>query len=159
MRKRHKQRRRLNMSLREAKGKEIADKARIVKNGNLWLVPSQSGRGKYKVDPEKGYCTCPDNEHTGAKCKHIFAVELTVKREQKTVTETKADGTVKTTVTQTETVKVARKTYAQVWPAYNMAQTNEKRLFLYLLHQLCQGVGSPAQHGRGQRRLPLEDML
>jgi transposase len=40
-----------------------------------------------------------------------------------------------------------------------MAQTQEKRLFLYLLNQLCQGVGSPAQHGKGQRRLPLEDMI
>jgi transposase len=36
---------------------------------------------------------------------------------------------------------------------------NEKRIFLYLLNQLCQGVGSPAQYGRGQRRLPLEDMI
>ena len=35
------------MSIRETKGQQIADKARIVKNGNLYLVPSQSGRGKY----------------------------------------------------------------------------------------------------------------
>jgi hypothetical protein len=40
-----------------------------------------------------------------------------------------------------------------------MAQTKEKAIFLYLLHQLAQGVGSPAQYGRGQRRLPLEDMI
>jgi transposase len=145
------------MSLREAKGRDIADRFRIVKNGNLYLVPSQSGKGKYKVDAEAQSCSCPDFEFTGAKCKHIFAVELTVKRETKTVTETKADGTTKTTVT--ETVKVTRKTYKQEWPAYNMAQTQEKRLFLYLLNQLCQGVGSPAQHGKGQRRLPLEDMI
>ncbi|HEX8556935.1 MAG TPA: transposase [Pyrinomonadaceae bacterium] len=54
--------------------------------------------------------------------------------------------------------RVTRKTYAQVWPAYNAAQTQEKRLFLYLLHQLCQGVGEPAQMN-GRPRVPLEDMI
>ena len=145
------------MSIREAKGRDIADKARIVKSGALYLVPSQSGRGKYSVDLEAGRCTCPDFDFTQAKCKHLFAVEFTVERERKTVTETKADGTTQTTVTETVTVK--RKTYPQQWPAYNMAQTKEKAIFLYLLHQLAQGIGSPAQYGRGQRRLPLEDMI
>jgi transposase len=144
------------MSLREAKGQDIANRFRIVREGNLYFVPSQSGKGKYRVDAEAGRCTCPDYEHLGVKCKHLFAVEISVRRDRKIVTETKPDGSTKTTVT--ESVKVTRKTYKQEWPAYNMAQTNEKRLFLYLLHQLCQGVGSPAQHGKGQRRLPLEDM-
>jgi hypothetical protein len=145
------------MSIREAKGQQIADKARIVKSGNLYLVPSQSGKGKYKVDLEAGRSSCPDFEFTQAKCKHLFAVEFTVRRERKTVTETKADGSTKTTTTKTVTVK--RKTYPQVWPAYNMAQTQEKGIFLYLLHQLCKGVGSPAQYGPGQRCLPLEDVI
>lgn len=145
------------MSIREAKGRQIADRARIVKNGNLYLVPSQSGGKKYKVDPEAQSCSCPDFEFTQAKCKHLFAVEFTVERERKTVTETAADGSTKTTVTETVTVK--RKTYPQEWPAYNMAQTKEKAVFLYLLHQLCQGVGSPAQYGAGRKRYPLEDML
>jgi transposase len=144
------------MSIRELKGKDIADRFKIVRNGNLYLVPSQSGKGKYKVDLDAGSCTCPDNEYTGARCKHLFAAELSVKRERKTVTETKVDGSTKTTVT--ETVKVTRKTYAQVWPAYNMAQTKEKAIFLYLLHQLCQGIGEPAQMN-GRPRLPLEDMI
>jgi len=55
-------------------------------------------------------------------------------------------------------VKVTRKTYSQVWPAYNAAQTEEKRLFQYLLRQLCEGVGEPAQTN-GRPRLPIEDML
>lgn len=146
------------MSLREAKGRDIANKFRIVKSGNLYLVPSQSGRGKYKVDPVAGSCSCPDFEHTGLKCKHQFAVEISVKREKVTTTTTDEQGN--TTTTTTETVTLKRKTYAQPdWPAYHRAQTQEKRLFLYLLHQLCQGVGTPAQHGAGQRVLPLEDML
>jgi transposase len=146
------------MSIREAKGREIADKARIVKNGNLYLVPSQSGNRRYKVDREAGVCSCPDFEYTGFKCKHQYAVEFTVERERKTVTETQTDGATKTTVTETVKV-VTRKTYPQQWPAYNMAQTKEKGVFLYLLHQLAQGIGSPAQYGPGQRCLPLEDVI
>ena len=141
------------MSVREAKGREIADRARIVKEGDLYLVPSQSGKGKYKVRPDLPYCSCPDFDFRRQPCKHIFAVQVTIERTKTTVTE---NG--KTTTT--ETVKVTRKTYAQPdWPAYHRAQVNEKRLFLYLLHQLCRGVGSPAQYGVGRKRLPLEDMI
>jgi transposase/predicted nucleic acid-binding Zn finger protein len=140
------------MSIRQQKGLEIAKRATIKKHGNLWLVPSQSGKGKYSVDAEASRCTCPDFDLRRAKCKHIFAVEEVIERTKTTVIE---NG--KTTVT--ETVKIKRQTYRQVWPAYNKAQTQEKAIFLYLLHQLCQGVGTPAQHGPGQRRLMMEDML
>jgi transposase len=141
------------MSLREIKGRDIADKYSIARYKGLWLVPSQSGKGGYKVDAEKQTCSCPDFDIRRQKCKHIYAVEMTIQRTHTAVTK---NG--KTTVT--ETVKVTHKqTYKQEWPAYNKAQTMEKAQFLYLLHQLCQGVGSPAQHGRGQRRLPLEDMI
>ncbi|MDT7543366.1 MAG: hypothetical protein QOE33_3270 [Acidobacteriota bacterium] len=145
------------MSLREAKGREIADKLRIVRDGNLYIVPSQSNSKKYKVDPTAQTCSCPDHEYTGFKCKHLIAVELTIKREIKTTTKIAPNG--QTTTTTTETVKVTRKTYPQQWRAYNTAQTQEKKLFLYMLRQLCEGIGSPAQYGRGQRRLPLEDMI
>ncbi|HEX8653307.1 MAG TPA: transposase [Pyrinomonadaceae bacterium] len=143
------------MDIRQQKGLAIANKATIKKDGNLYLVPSQSGRGKYKVDADAKHCTCPDFDFRQAKCKHIYAVEHTIEQTEKTKTTVTANG--KTTTT--ETVKVTRQTYRQEWPAYNKAQMNEKRLFLYLLHQLCQGVGSPAQHGAGQRRMSLEDMI
>ena len=138
--------------MRELKGQDIANRFHIVQQDGLYLVPSQSGSGKYKVDADKQTCSCPDFEIRHAKCKHLYAVEVTIRREKITVTE-------KGKTTVTETVKVTRKTYKQEWPAYNKAQTMEKAQFLYLLNQLCQGVGSPAQHGRGQRRLPLEDMI
>lgn len=139
------------MNYRELKARQIVDRANITRNGNLWLVPSQSGKGKYKVNADERTCSCPDYDFRRQKCKHIFAVEI-IERTQTTVIE-------KGKTTITETVKVTRKTYAQVWPAYNAAQTQEKRLFQYLLNQLCQGVGSPSQTGAGQRRLPLEDMI
>jgi transposase len=141
------------MSLREAKGLLIADRVQLKQEGNLYLVPSQSGRGKYKVDPQAKTCSCPDFEFRQAACKHIYAVEITIRRSK--TTHIKSGVT-----TVSETVKVTRKTYAQPsWPAYHKAQVNEKKLFLYLLNQLCQGVGTPAQHGAGQRVLPLEDMI
>jgi transposase/predicted nucleic acid-binding Zn finger protein len=139
------------MSIRQQKGREIANRTNIIQDGNLWLVPSQSGKGKYKVNPEKQSCSCPDYDFRRQKCKHIYAVEETIERTKITTVE---DG--KTTVT--ETVKVTRKTYKQEWPAYNAAQTQEKRLFQYLLRQLCEGVGEPAQTN-GRPRLPIEDML
>ena len=141
------------MSLREKKGYQIAEKSKITRKGNIWLVPSQAGRGLYKVDLEREQCSCPDFEIRRQPCKHVFAVQFTI---EKTVysyeTVTKRGAT-------TTTVQVERKTYRQEWPAYNKAQMNEKRLFQYLLHQLCQGVGGPAQFGAGRRFLPLEDVI
>src|SRR5438105_585980 len=48
--------------------------------------------------------------------------------------------------------------YRQNWSAYNAAQTNERPLFLKLLHELCQEVVEPdrlTEHSH----LPLRDML
>src|SRR5215218_3556881 len=144
------------MSIRQQKGLQIAQRAGIVQQGRLWLVPSQSGKGKYKVDVEKKHCTCPDYDFRREPCKHLYAVEVVIEKAKTTTTTTDAQGA--TTTTTTETVKVTRKTYAQDWPNYNAAQTQEKRLFLYLLHQLCKGVGSPAQMN-GRPRYDLEDMI
>jgi transposase len=140
------------MSIRQQKGLQIAQRAGIIQQGRLWLVPSQSGKGKYKVDAEKRQCTCPDYDFRREPCKHLYAVEQVIEKTKTTTTD--AQGT----TTTTETVKVTRKTYPQVWPAYNAAQTQEKRIFQYLLNQLCQGVGEPAQYN-GRPRLPLEDMI
>src|SRR5205085_11075408 len=99
------------MTPREERGLVIAATQRLVNKGKVWLVPSQSGKGKYTVcpDAETPYCSCPDHEETGQPCKHIFAVAFAVKREQG------SNGTVIETRTVTFTQK---KTYAQNWPAY-----------------------------------------
>ncbi|HJQ30928.1 MAG TPA: transposase [Pyrinomonadaceae bacterium] len=144
------------MSIRETKGRQLADTVNVRRHGNLWVVPSQTGKGKYTVDAKVQRCTCPDFDFRRQPCKHIYAVQVTIEREQTTVTETHADGS--TTTTTTEAVKVTRKTYRQAWPSYNRAQTQEKAQFLYLLHKLCQGVGSPGQV-TGRPRYMLEDMI
>jgi transposase len=144
------------MSIRQQKGLQIAQRANIRREGRLYIVPSQSGRGRYKVDAEKRQCTCPDYDFRREPCKHLYAVEVVIEKARTTATTTDAQGA--TTTTTTETVKVTRKTYRQEWPAYNAAQTQEKRLFQYLLNQLCQGVGEPA-HYNGRPPLPLEDVI
>jgi hypothetical protein len=94
-----------------------------------WLVPSQSkGETIYQVNPEKKTCTCPDHQEAGFKCKHLYAVEITAKR------EVHADGSITNTRSMTFTEKV---TYKQDWPAYNLAQATEKRRLQVLLYDLC----------------------
>ena len=51
-----------------------------------------------------------------------------------------------------------RPTYPQDWTNYSLAQTNEKRLFLNLLRDLCSTVAQPPQ-GNGRPRMPLADMV
>ncbi|HEX5732729.1 MAG TPA: transposase [Blastocatellia bacterium] len=147
------------MSERQQKALVIAAKNKIVKKGDTWLVPSQSGNGSYKVnntDPDWPTCTCPDFELRRTHCKHIYAVEIVVERERR-ITET-IDGDT-TTTTVTETVKVTKRvTYKQQWPAYNAAQTNEKHLFESLLHDLCGGIVEPTQK-MGRPRLQYKDMI
>lgn len=143
------------MNEREQRGILIAERTKITRRGDAWIVPSQNGPDKYAVhlgadEAHSPSCTCPDHELRGAKCKHIFAVEIVSKREEN------ADGsaTVTSKVTITETV---RKTYSQNWPAYNAAQTHEKEKFLSLLQDICKGV-QELPHGKmGRPRIPLAD--
>ncbi|MDR2204237.1 MAG: DDE-type integrase/transposase/recombinase [Nitrososphaerota archaeon] len=50
----------------------------------LYVVKSQSGNGEYTVNKVDGewYCTCPDNTYRQVKCKHVFAVELSLKMKE-----------------------------------------------------------------------------
>ncbi len=105
-------------------------------------------RGLYavNVDNGTGTCTCPDYETRGGSCKHILAVEFTIRR------ESGKGGRYKVT----EQVKV---TYTQEWSAYNAAQCEEKDRFVALLSDLCSRVATPTPEGPGRSRLPLGDMV
>ena len=139
---------------REQRGLRIAATCKLTKKGQVWLVPSQSGHGRYTVspDPEAPHCTCPDHETRGLKCKHLFAVEFAMKREQ----HDDGSTTVTQTVTVTETIK--KPTYPQDWPAYNAAQTHEKEKFQTLLYDLCQGL-EELPPSKGHPRLSLSDAV
>src|SRR5438105_2140114 len=83
------------MNAREERGMVIAATQKLTQKGKVWLVPSQSGRGKYTVCPDSDnpFCSCPDHEETGGKCKHLYAVEFTMKRDTDkdgTITETRS---------------------------------------------------------------------
>ena len=134
------------MEAREERGLVIAATSKIEKNKLGWKVPSQSGNGTYIVnlDHDSPFCTCPDFETRQQKCKHIYAVEYTIKR------ELGDNGT----ITETRTVKV---TYGQDWTAYNDAQTEEKSRLMALLAELCKGIQQPEQR-IGRPRLSLSDM-
>lgn len=133
------------MDTREDRGMQIAEVSQIVRDGTEWVVPSQSGHGAYRVNLEAQTCNCPDHEVRHTHCKHIIAAEIVFKR------ETAPDGTVVET-------RAARITYAQDWPAYNAAQTEERDRVTALLGELCASIPQPIQTA-GRPRLPLSDML
>jgi transposase len=134
------------MDARQARGMQLVSSSKVVEGRGVWHVASQSNVGgsrRYRVNPWSDSCTCPDHQELGIRCKHLWAVLITMER------ETAPDGTV------TETRRV---TYAQEWSSYNAAQVNEKDTFVRLLADLCSLVPQPPQEGRGRPRLPLSDM-
>ena len=134
---------------------ELAATRTIRKKAGVWVVPSQSGNGFYRVNimPKIASCTCPDYETRGVKCKHIFAATFVIRREQN------PDGSV--TVTQAVAMSaVTQTTYPQAWSAYNEAQTTEKDKFQSLLADLCNGLAlGPRVKKNGRPSLALSDMI
>ena len=117
-------------------------------------MPSQSGNGPYtvKIGDDTNYpLLVPDYETNACKCKHIWAVEFVQLRELNADDAHHRHG--KMTITATK-----RTTYPQNWPAYNAAQTNEKRQFQTLLYDLCQTVQNAPQ-GKGRPTLALSDAV
>ena len=131
----------------------IAATQKLTQKGTVGLVPSQSGTGRYTVCPDADgpLCSCPDHEETGQPCKHIYAVQFAVKREQA------SNGTVTETRSYTFTAKQVYR--QQDCPLDNRAQTEEKRRFLILLHDRCKGVNDPPQNKTGRRRTARADMV
>ena len=68
------------MDARLERGIIIAAMTKLNRTKDGWLVPSQTIASKtYIVDPVGGKCTCPDHQEAGYKCKHLHAVEITIK--------------------------------------------------------------------------------
>src|SRR5678815_4537484 len=113
---------------REERGRQLALSSQIRRVGRRWAVPSQSSASeRYLVDVEEAACTCPDFELRRAVCKHQHAVLFWIAWGR----DVGADGTV------TETITVARRTYAQPsWRAYNASQVREREYVERLLRAL-----------------------
>lgn len=92
--------------MRGLKGEQIAKTGRIVKLGDGWRVPSQSGKGTYTVSTasllSKPKCTCPDYETRGVICKHMYAVEIILQK------EINVDEHGNTTITKTKRLRKSR---------------------------------------------------
>jgi transposase len=133
---------------REIRALVIAATVALKPGRNGWTVPSQSGSGTYWVDPEKGFCSCPDHELRQIACKHVLAVRLTMSREHNTT-----DGSYQIT-------RTAEVVYSQSWSSYNVAQCEEKERFLDLLATLCRTLDGPVDpdRGRGRPRTPTSVM-
>lgn len=118
---------------REQRGKLIAQKYRIRRTDKGYEVPNQFNKGKYlvKVRYDKKECNCPDYELRKCKCKHIFAVEYTLKEE--------IDKEGNTVITQT-----VKKTYPQNWKSYNISQQTEKEKLMELLADITSRIRQPA---------------
>lgn len=69
------------MELREIRGLEIANTLKIRREGNVWIVPSQTRPKQYTVNLFLQTCTCPDFDAHRTKCKHIYAAEATLAHE------------------------------------------------------------------------------
>jgi transposase len=141
------------MDLREQRGMELAATRTIQQKSGIWIVPSQTGKGTYRVHlmPKIASCTCPDHETRGVECKHIYAARFVMRREHN------SDGSV--TVTESVTLTATKQTtYPQNWSAYNEAQTQEQDKFQTLLADLCSGL-TTVQPKSGRPRLPLSDAV
>jgi hypothetical protein len=136
---------------REQRGIIIAATCRIGRTNGVFVVPSQSAADrKYEVNLERRTCTCPDCQEGGFKCKHQFAVEITLKR------ELGVDGS----ITETKTLSVTeKKVYKQDWRAYNHAQATEKPRFQVLLKELCLTVPEREFNGRGRQPHTYRDSI
>ena len=118
---------------RQQRGILIAQKYRIKRTDKGYEVPSQFNKGKYlvKIRYSDSECSCPDYEVRRQKCKHIFAVEYTLKKE--------IDDEGNVTVTQT-----VKRTYPQNWKSYNLSQTTEKERLMDLLADITSRIRQPS---------------
>src|SRR5262245_474391 len=66
------------MDMRELKGLDLAARCRIKYEDGVWLVPSQSGNGTYRVllAAPGDACLCDDFPPHRKPCKHIHAARI-----------------------------------------------------------------------------------
>ena len=182
---------------RQMRGLAIAAVCHIERIRIGYRVPSQSGNGSYVVIPsdDAWMCSCPDYETRAMDCKHSYAVQYAMQRDNENddaiagpapSDKTKGapelelgglDGAALTAPVRTlpkhfvgvgpgasqkgmvlATAERARPTYAQNWPAYNLAQKNEKHYFRHLLRDLS-ALSEETEADMGRKPLPMADRI
>jgi transposase len=135
------------MLTREERAELIVKRLKIEKTSEGWKVQSTSGDGFYtvKFNGHEPTCDCPDCRMSHNKCKHIYAVEIYIRR------EIDNEGKVK----ETKGVKIS---YSQDWKAYDKSQTSEKFTFLKLLRELCDSIEQP-KYEFGRPTIPLSELI
>ncbi len=75
------------LAMRQVKGQQIAHLDGAIRrfSDEMYYVKSQSGRGEYQVYhvPTGWQCECPDSRFRNMKCKHQWAVELSMALREK----------------------------------------------------------------------------
>jgi hypothetical protein len=74
----------LQTERRRFDGLQIANRAKIERRGDFYVVPSLERKGSYAVVPDanNATCTCPHYELHREPCRHIYAVQFHIQREQ-----------------------------------------------------------------------------
>src|ERR1051326_4049643 len=140
------------MDARQSKARALADRGRVMRDGDGWVVYSLTSTNKYRVTLYPVYCSCPDFELRQIAWKHVLAVRSAIAQER----SDKLLGKPPRARGGGEPIERPKPTYKQVWPAYDAAQKNEKAEFLQLLAELCQGIIEPERKpGRGRPPAPL----
>ena len=141
---------------RQQQGLAIAALTRIEKCQLRYKVPSQSTNKLYTVDldgDEGPTCTCSDFGQHQRPCKHIYATQLTLRREDIRECEGDEEGD-----EHSDMERKRKKDYnkGRNWQAYDSAQKNELKHFEVLLRVLCDRIEQPHQ-GYGRPLLSASD--
>ena len=130
------------IQIRKQKGYGIANKIKIVEQNGIWFVPSQSRNKLHKVilGLNRSTCTCEDFTERRLRCKHIFAVEISISKK----------------LNKRNSSTIITKELNYDWANYTKAQTEEGRIFKELLKDLVANVSEPIKEGAGRPRVPLK---
>ena len=144
---------------REQRGLAIAALEPIENTKLKYQVPSQSMNTFYTVDMdgEGGpICTCPEWALRQRPCKHIYATQLALRREdiRESEWDEKDDDHQNMGRKQKKDYNKGRN-----WQAYDGAQKNELRHFEVLLRVLCDRIEQPHQYGYGRPLLSAADTV
>ncbi len=132
-------------------GYVLATQGGIQRVRDHYLVPSQSGAGHYVVAAGGApSCTCPDFELRRRLCKHLHAVNFFINV---------GPNALATAAPSASLLSMTPPATPRDWSAYNRAQTNEIRHFVWLLRSLCDGVPDLPAAPVGRPRLPMGDVV